>query len=171
MDSTGKPTETNLDDVDSLLTNINDQMAALQLNLEPSTSTNAHTASSEGPTGDPTQDSANTSKVSDGGRFVDETLSHGDPPLPSFLAEHNVGEALMRANTLYAQRHGTYAVTSPRFVPHVVDGGPISGRFAPFHGEGAPLSAYDFHPSLGHSGHGASTVLPTPRELPQRFLP
>jgi hypothetical protein len=25
--------------------------------------------------------------------------------------------------------------------------------------------------SLGHSGHGASTVLPTPRELRQRFLP
>ncbi len=33
------------------------------------------------------------------------------------------------------------------------------------------LSALDFHPSLGHSGHGASTVLPSPRELPPRFLP
>jgi hypothetical protein len=29
----------------------------------------------------------------------------------------------------------------------------------------------DFHPSLGHSGHGAATVLPSPRELPPRFLP
>jgi hypothetical protein len=105
------------------------------------------------------------------GLFVDENVEHGDPQLPAFLAEHNVAEALMRANTLHMQRHGAHAVASPRFVSHAGDLGSLSGRFAPFHGEGAPLSAYDFHPSLGHSGHGASTVLPTPRELLQRFLP
>ena len=170
MDSAGKITDTPSEDVDILLASITDQMASIQLQLNPGPSTNTTASTRERPTGDITQGSGNTSNFPVG-RFVDETLEHGDPPLPDFLAEHNVGDALVRANTLHMQRHGTHAVASPRFVPHVVDAGSVPGRFAPFHGEGPPLSAYDFHPSLGHSGHGASTVLPTPRELPQRFIP
>jgi hypothetical protein len=115
--------------------------------------------------------SGEVTSISSVGRFVDENLEHGDPPLPAFLAEHNVAEALMRANTLYLQRHGTHAVGSPRFVPHVADVGFSSSRFAPFSGEVGSLSALDFHPSLGHSGHGATSVLPTPGTLPQRFIP
>jgi hypothetical protein len=170
MDSAAKITDTTLEDVDTLLTSINGQMASIQLQPNPEPNTNTTARTSERPTGGLTQCADNTS-IFPIGRFIDETFEHGDPPLPDFLGEHNVGEALMSANTLHMQRHGTHAVASLRFAPHVGDVGSISGRFAPFHGEGAPLSVYDFHPSLGHSGHGAFTVLPTPRELPQRFIP
>jgi hypothetical protein len=96
-------------------------------------------------------------------------LEVGDPPLPVCLTESNVAEALRKADSLHMQRYGQPSVLSPYFASPLfeVDAGrPVTsgenvGRLAPF----------DFHPSLGHSGHGASSVIPTPRELPARFLP
>ena len=79
----------------------------------------------------------------------------GDPPLPDFLAEHNVADALRRANSLHTQRHGNLAVFFPRFDLHA-GGLQTDGNF-PFGGNGERFSPLDFHPSLGHSGHGAAT--------------
>jgi hypothetical protein len=96
-------------------------------------------------------------------------LEVGDPPLPAFLTETNVAEALRKANSLHMQRYGQPSVISPYFASPVFE--VDAGRPATSGENFGRLTPFDFHPSLGHSGHGSSSVIPTPRELPARFLP
>ncbi len=85
MDSADKTTNTPSENVDSLLASITDQMASIQLQMNPGPSTNTTTSTRERPTaGDLTQGSGNTSNFS-ADRVVDETLERGDLPLPNFL--------------------------------------------------------------------------------------
>ncbi len=85
------------------------------------------------------------------------------PLLPSFLAEHNVAEAIRRANLLYIQRVGHPAVFSSRFDPAFLQGGGTA------FGETAErLNSLDFHPSFGPSGY-ESFPGEEARDLPPRF--
>jgi hypothetical protein len=120
MDSNGDTPDTSRGEVNTLISTISGQMTSIQLQLNQGTSNNTNIRGSPRPAG--LASNGEITSTSSVGRFVDENLEHGDPPLPAFLAEHNVAEALMRANTLHLQRHGTHAVDSPRFVPHVSDG-------------------------------------------------
>ena len=121
MDSTGKPTaNASFDEVDEMLSDLNLRVAALQLGpttgVKPAAAgvkTDQNTAndditSNRDNTGIPSKEQGKTGEN-------DEDL--GDPPLPDFLAEHHVREALRRANSLHMQRHGNPAVFSPRFDP------------------------------------------------------
>jgi hypothetical protein len=66
--------------------------------------------------------------------------------MPAFLADHNVAEALRRANALHMQRFGQPAVLSTRFDPAFSHGGVTD-----FGGISEGLNSLDFHPSLGPS--------------------
>ena len=79
--------------------------------------------------------------------LADEVLS-----LPVFLDEHNVAEALRRANTLHAQRVGHPAVLQTRFAPT----GNIGGSTA-FSWEGH-LHSLDLLPSPGLTLQESSSV-------------
>ncbi len=92
----------------------------------------------------------------------DEVLS-----FPAFLDEHNVAEALRRANTLHTQRVGHPAVLQTRFTPT----GSIGGSTA-FSWEGH-LHSLDLLPSPGLilSGQESSSVEPKEVDpLPSKFL-
>jgi hypothetical protein len=64
MDSTDKTADTNLEDVDTLLTSINGQMASIQLQLNQGTGTNTTAPRSEGPVSVLAQGMENTSTFS-----------------------------------------------------------------------------------------------------------
>ena len=74
MDSTDKTVDTNLEDVDTLLTSINGQMASIQLQLTQGTSTNTTAPGSEGPVSALVRGTENTSTSFSVDRLVDESV-------------------------------------------------------------------------------------------------
>ena len=131
------PTELSADEVDTLMSDIQRQME--QHSVSPTV----------GRVGDGDQPALSSSTVFARSREVTSNHSSeqnvgSSPLLPAFLAEHNVAEALRRANLLHMQRVGYPAVLSTRFDPALVSGGG-----AAFEETSTRLNALDFHPSLG----------------------
>jgi hypothetical protein len=133
--------DVSIDDVDELISDLNLRVAALQQGPVPNT--NATTIGVE--TVPSTTDEVNTlHRANTGishpgsGKRGENADDIGDPPLPEFLADHNVADVLRRANSLHAQRHGNLAVFFPRFDPHT-GGLQTDGNF-PFGGNGERLS-------------------------------
>ncbi len=165
IDSEDKETEenTSITEVEALMADLNTRLALSQLvPTPPPNGTGGMVRDPDAEGSAMVQDQENTSN------FAHDSFSFHPQLMPAFLEDHNVAEALRRANTSYSRRFGDPAVVSSRFAPVLVPGGSTAFEWeGHLHSLDLPLPLTN-HPPVQES----SAAEPDPREvLPSRFLP